>query len=377
MTDQTTKDSNGVISEIAFARAAIMLTLSFLITVGNIFLLITLRRSAKKIKPTSKLFLASLSVADLFVGCIIIPSHLTEVFNTPRRSDIIWCQISTVLRFFNIWISCLSLMLFLFDRIFFIQSPLRYRQFITPRRSVVIVSLVWSLLFVISIAVAVSGITLSDDLTQIMRSRFCNALLLNEDYLTVLCLSDFVIILTLGVFYKRVDHVNKHQMESIFSRRRRANSILQFERLTHREMNKTKMMRYLIFVFCLCWTPSILHDILNTYDGEIVTHSFIMVSSFCVYSKSFFNCIVYYNFQESYKKNLWKVLQFNKTSARRKSIKLSDRTLSKLRLGLRTPRSSLLGTQHVIDENNNGVIESAHAQTGEIETVMVRTQTTV
>ena len=377
MTEQITKDSNGVISEIAFARAAIMLTLAFLITVGNVFLLITLRRSNKKMKPTSRLFLASISIADLFVGCIIIPSHLKEVFNTPRRSDVTWCQFSTAMNSFNMWMSCISVVLFLFDRIFFIQSPLRYRQFITPGRSVAIVSLMWSLLFLISIVVAVSGITLSDDNAQVMRSRFCNALLLKEDYLTVLCFGDVLIILTFGVFYNRVDHVNKRQMESIFSRRRRANSILQFERLTHREINKTKMMRYLIVVFCLCWTPSILQDILNTYDGEIVTHSFIMVSSFCVYSKSFFNCVIYYNFQEGYKKNLWKVLQFNKTSARKKSIKLRDRTLSKLRLGLRTPRSSLLETQHATDENNNNVVDCAQAQTEGIENVIVRTQTTV
>ena len=370
MVDQGSKDADDFKSEIAFARASIMLTLSFLITVGNIFLLITLRRSAKKMKPTSKFFFISLSIADLFVGCIIIPLQLSEVFYAPWRSSIAWCQLSNAMNFFNMWLSCLSLVLFLLDRIVYTESPLRYGRFTTSRRSVIAISLTWSLLFVISFVVAVSGITISSD-AQKLKSNFCNALLLKTDYLTGLCLSDVIILITFGAFYKRVDRVSKHQFESIISRSRRAHSILQIKRLTRREMNKTKMMRYLILVFCICWTPSILHDILNAYDREIVTQSFIMVSSFCVYSKSFLNCVVYYNLDERFKKSLQKVLHFNTTTIKRKSQKLSDRTLSKLRLGLRTPRPRLLESdkEHNTDRNNNQVVGSAHAQ--------ARAQTTV
>ena len=362
--------------EIMFVRASIMLTISFLITVGNLILIKTLRRS-NKMRRTRKILLISLSTADLFVGCVIIPIQLSESFYAPWRSTIPWCQFSFALDYFNMWTSFTSLVLFLLDLITHTQSPIQYARICTPKRSVFAVFSLWFWFGLISIVLAFSGLTITHGVEN-LDFRFCNALMFKEGYLTALCYIDILILIAFGLFYKKLNHVARQQIKNTASLR--ILSILQRERLRQQKINKTNMARRLIVVFCACWCPSILRDVLNAYDAEIVTQSFIMVAAVAVYSKSFFYCVIYYNSHGGYKRYFRRFLNLNVESTKKKSRELRDRALSKIRLGLRTPHPRLLDNQeeeNADENNNNQVVSHTQSSVGNHTEIVARTQTSV
>ncbi|XP_066933248.1 beta-1 adrenergic receptor-like [Clytia hemisphaerica] len=345
--------------EIAFLHAVVFLTLSFLITVGNIFVILALRR-IKKVKHATKIFIFSLSIADLFVGCILIPLRLNEIFYADWTRTLKWCQLSVSVNILNLSASSLNLMIILIDRFIYVKSPLHYDEIVTPKRSIIVVSLLWTFVIMFSFLPIFSKLAIIPSAYRAEQDHLCKyATMLKQDYLYMMCFSDLVPLVVFGVLYYKIYRVASHQINEIKKQGRRALSTSQMKTLKSRERRMTRMICLLIIVFYCCWIPSILGGFFSIYDGELVTQSFIMVISVLVYSNSFFNCVIYYIYNDEFKKCFRKILHLDggdsNGTEKMKSIKLRQRTLSKLRLGIRTPHARVLENQppETSDLNNN------------------------
>ena len=161
MADRDVADSNynDFKSEVAFLRAVIFLTLSFLVTVSNVFVLISLK-NVKKLKYTTKMFICSLSIADLLVGCILIPLRLNEVFYASWTRTVGWCQLAVSVNVLNLSASTFNLMAIITDRYIYLKSPLHYDHIVTRRRSAVVIATLWASIFVFSFVPIFSGAAL-------------------------------------------------------------------------------------------------------------------------------------------------------------------------------------------------------------------------
>ena len=149
MNNATNKSPTGLPFGYQILSAAVYATISLLVIGGNLFCLIILKTS-NYVKHSTKLFLTSLTIADLSIG----------LFNDFLRF-LYFCLINTVSSLFLHYlcfvssvaivvfggISILSLLLVNFDRYLAIEFPLKYPYFMTARRAGIAIAFSWTSAF--------------------------------------------------------------------------------------------------------------------------------------------------------------------------------------------------------------------------------------
>ncbi|XP_038053964.1 QRFP-like peptide receptor [Patiria miniata] len=121
--------------------------LMVLIVVGN-FLLLCVTIKAKELKRSSRIFLVSLTVADLLVGLVVIPVRVVpqiigiSIGSTWYASD--WlCEASYFFEIFAFGASVGAVLALTIERYLAVEMPLRFRSMLTSRRAFVVVACSW------------------------------------------------------------------------------------------------------------------------------------------------------------------------------------------------------------------------------------------
>ncbi|XP_038053962.1 beta-1 adrenergic receptor-like [Patiria miniata] len=118
-----------------------------LIVVGNGLLLFVIIK-AKELKRSSRIFLVSLTVADLFVGFVVIPlgvvpqligMSIGSSWTAPDR----FCEALQFLEIFAISASVLAVLALTIERYLAVEMPLRFRSMLTSRRACIVVACSW------------------------------------------------------------------------------------------------------------------------------------------------------------------------------------------------------------------------------------------
>ena len=148
----STELTEGIHDELRWA-AALNIFLSFTAFIGNAIFLVALNKVSSLHSP-SKLLFRTLATTDLCVG--IISQPLTVVALLPEvKKHIHVCRYASTVRFLTAYPLCMVSMLtstaINLDGLFALSLRIRYRQFVTLRRTYAIVALFW----VISIAFTV------------------------------------------------------------------------------------------------------------------------------------------------------------------------------------------------------------------------------
>lgn len=112
------------------------------IIVGNLLVLIIVWRTSKLHEP-NYFFLCSLSVADLLVGLVYCPLLLVSVVKQSWVFGNSMCHVHAVTVGISLNASLMSLCAISIDRYYFITRPLRYRDIVTRRRTVISIVFVW------------------------------------------------------------------------------------------------------------------------------------------------------------------------------------------------------------------------------------------
>jgi len=329
-------------SEIAFMRAVIFLTVSFLVTVGNVFVLISLK-NVKKLKHTTKMFICSLSIADLLVGCILIPLRLNEVFYAPWTRTVRWCELAVSVNVLNISASTFNLMAIIIDRYIYLKSPLHYDRIVTQRRSMIVIVTLWVTVFVFSFVPIFSGAALLSTAYRGEADHLCKyANVLKREYMAFMCVIDILPLVVFAVVYVNIYCIAQAQMKQIKTQARSALSYTHMRMLKRRERRTTRMIITLFLVFYCCWIPAIIADCLSISQSEFVTQPLILFVSVLLYFNSFFNCVIYYAWNDEFRKSFRKLLHVKERPPRfslrnRRRGSLRQRTLSRIRLGGSSP----------------------------------------
>ncbi|XP_038053960.1 beta-1 adrenergic receptor-like [Patiria miniata] len=121
--------------------------LMILIVVGNGLLLYVVIK-AKELKRSSRIFLVSLTVADLFLGLVVIPVRVVPQiigisigsnWTAPDR----FCEALYVLQIVAIGASVLTVLALSIERYLAVEMPLRFRSMLTSCRACVVVVCSW------------------------------------------------------------------------------------------------------------------------------------------------------------------------------------------------------------------------------------------
>ncbi|XP_014681069.1 PREDICTED: alpha-2C adrenergic receptor-like [Priapulus caudatus] len=139
-----------------FSQSRIILTALFVtllmlfMVVGNIMVVIAIARE-KSLKQVQNWFLASLAMADMFIGGLIVPFTLAQELMGYWYFSVIWCEIWKALDVLLCTASTLSLCAISLDRYWSITQAVKYVQKRTPMRVAVLIAAVWIVSGVISV----------------------------------------------------------------------------------------------------------------------------------------------------------------------------------------------------------------------------------
>ena len=130
--------------------AAIFLTASL----GNILILISLRKSQAIHSPSKALF-SNLALSDLAVGLIVAPLHFGLTLGIVLDNPLLYCSFyapTTIVGYGMASVSTLTAVVIALDRYLAFRLRMRYRQLVTVNRVVFLLFLVWiiGILFALS-----------------------------------------------------------------------------------------------------------------------------------------------------------------------------------------------------------------------------------
>lgn len=114
-------------------------------TLGNILILIALRKSESIHSPSKALF-SSLALSDLGVGLVCAPLHFSLTLGIVREDPLLYCAVfapTTVVAFTLSSVSTLTAAAIALDRYLAFRLRIRYRQLVTVQRVVLVLALLW------------------------------------------------------------------------------------------------------------------------------------------------------------------------------------------------------------------------------------------
>ena len=132
--------------ETSIAEAIINVPLCLTALLGNAAVLFAMSKTDNFHSP-AKIFLASLAVSDLAVGLIACPlfvscNVLASIYGFSIFDRPIW-KVFSILAYLLCIVSFLNVTTISVDRLLALRLHLRYNMVVTPRRSVVVVGVIW------------------------------------------------------------------------------------------------------------------------------------------------------------------------------------------------------------------------------------------
>lgn len=129
------------ITQIVFA--SIMMTiLMIVIVVGNMLVIIAIA-TEKSLKNIQNWFIASLAVADFFLGLVIMPFSLANELMGYWIFGTWWCDVHSAMDVLLCTASIMNLCLISLDRYWSITKAVEYLKSRTPARAAVMITAVW------------------------------------------------------------------------------------------------------------------------------------------------------------------------------------------------------------------------------------------
>ncbi|ESO98404.1 hypothetical protein LOTGIDRAFT_94741, partial [Lottia gigantea] len=127
----------------------ILASLIFISISGNILVCVAVFTD-RKLKRNSNLFIVSLAIADLLVAVLVMTFALANDIQGTWEFGAVFCKIWISADIMCSTASILNLCAISLDRFIHIKDPLRYESWMTGRRTMLFISLVWVLSLLIS-----------------------------------------------------------------------------------------------------------------------------------------------------------------------------------------------------------------------------------
>ena len=125
----------------------IILVVIFITVAGNILVIVSYIKDLNVRRMPGNQFILSLSVTDLFVGCVSLPLYLQNFVLTRWVFGDKLCEIYTSLDYSIVTISTITIIYISLDRYWMVTKKLRYRSFQTRRRSQMMIIASWIVAF--------------------------------------------------------------------------------------------------------------------------------------------------------------------------------------------------------------------------------------
>ena len=293
-----------------FFKPVVFGILTILVIGGNTLCLVVLKRNSSHLKTPTRLFLTSMTCADLSAGLFtIFPLFavytIEDVLPTTVAHSV--CTTTGVTFMFSCSASIVSLLCVNFDRYIAIEYPLTCETIVTARRARITIACLWMIGLLMTIAGCFVLLTNTD-----FESDLCNGFY-DFDRTSILVMSVGVFIgafvpflITTGIYTRIIVIVNRHKKmlsklggESITGASIR-------KRLADRKALNTFLL--VTVISCSTWIPSFVFALCNYFLFESSANPFIDITVHAIAMSTFWiNILIYTCRDQSFRKGAFKL----------------------------------------------------------------------
>jgi len=143
-------DADGYSTLHIIISSIVLTCMMIVVVIGNMLVIIAIA-TEKSLKNLQNWFIASLAVADFFVGLLIMPFSLANELMGYWIFGTVWCSIHCALDVLLCTSSIMNICLISLDRYWSITQAVDYLKKRTPARAAIMIAMVWILSGLISI----------------------------------------------------------------------------------------------------------------------------------------------------------------------------------------------------------------------------------
>ncbi|KAM6907423.1 beta-2 adrenergic receptor-like [Xenentodon cancila] len=220
-----TRDSNST-SEYSDAELVLlgvaMAVLVLAIVFGNVMVITVILRF-QRLQTVTNLFIASLAVADLIMGVVVVPFGSSNILLGIWKFGNFMCDFWTATDVLCVTASIETLCVIALDRYLAITSPLRYPTLLTRGRAFAVVLAVWAVASLISFLPIYLKVWVSSDAASLncLAAEDCCEFNTNAAYAVSSSIVSFYMPLVVMIFlYSRVFQEAQKQLEKIRGRKK-------------------------------------------------------------------------------------------------------------------------------------------------------------
>ena len=327
-----------ILLEVLMATWIMYVLLSLFISTGNFLVIMTIAFT-KSLHSNSNLLVASLSIADLCLGIILLPMKISENMNAPWTTTIEYCRISHGLVLMNLSASMLHIAVIAIDRYIAAYHPFRYEAITVNKWGIWIqIALTWfiSLMLAFSPSMGLgansqsgkrklTGLCIFKETLHPQYLLFYSCCIFFGSFIvvTVLYLRLYILarkhiqrITALEVIPLEEVTQDKSTIEEPVSTssvhstiQKKKNKTRKGQRRIAMELKSAKVMAMVVGALYICWVPNIASIILTAVCKKCLNQVAISIIVFIVYFNSGLNPIIYYSRLSTYREATKRMLR--------------------------------------------------------------------
>ncbi|XP_078068122.1 histamine H2 receptor [Mustelus asterias] len=264
-----------------------------LIILGNVAVLLVISSPVSGWSQNSRLVLISLTGADAALALVVIPLNLygSAVPRLREQRDSSFCHMVVFLDASILTSSIYSLATISIERYIAVFFPLRYSTLMTQRRIKALIALVWLLPPILSFPLSIPR--------GIVRVYFSRAsLICNLDFSSNVAYS---LTLTAFIFFPCSLIMTFANFRLWFVARSQKNRF-KVSRANRRHDAASRILVPVVIVYYICWSPCVCNMIYQALTQQGAPDWLEFVALWLPCGNGFFNCIVYFWLNRSFRK---------------------------------------------------------------------------